>query len=89
MSPRLRIGIGVLLALLLGWYLSGFERVTVKQHVGYSGEARLRPFLAAERFAERMGLATRELRLDLPARLRLVGWSRRAGCRRDRLLFFR
>lgn len=62
MSLRLRIGIGVLLALLLAWYLSGFERVTVKQTVGYSGEARLRPFLAAERFAERMGLAARELR---------------------------
>jgi hypothetical protein len=62
MSLRLRIGIGVLLALLVYWYLSGFEQVTVKQTVGYSGEARLRPFLAAERFAERMGFAARELR---------------------------
>jgi hypothetical protein len=36
--------------------------VTHRQRTGYSSEARLRPFLAAERFAERMGLATRELR---------------------------
>jgi Domain of unknown function (DUF4350) len=57
-----RLGLGALLVAGLVWYLSGFERVPVTQHVGYSGEARLRPFLAAERFAERMGLAARELR---------------------------
>lgn len=62
MSLGLRIGLATLAVLAIGWYLSGFERVTVKQRVGYSGEARLRPFLAAERFAARMGLAARELR---------------------------
>jgi hypothetical protein len=62
MSRPLRLAIGGLLLVGLAWYLSGFERVTVKQRVGLSGEARLRPFLAAERFAERMGLAARELR---------------------------
>lgn len=62
MSLRLRLGLAALLLLGLGWFLSGFERVTITQRVGYSGEARLRPFLAAERFAARMGLAARELR---------------------------
>ncbi|MDH3319211.1 MAG: DUF4350 domain-containing protein [Betaproteobacteria bacterium] len=62
MSRQWHIGLAALLAIGLVWYLSGFERVPVTQRVGYSGEARLRPFLAAERFAERMGLAARELR---------------------------
>ena len=44
------------------WFLNNFERVPVKQRVPPSGEARLRDFLAAERFAERMGLRSRELR---------------------------
>ncbi|MEO8718292.1 MAG: DUF4350 domain-containing protein, partial [Burkholderiales bacterium] len=62
MSARLRFGIGALLVIALAWYLSGFERVPVTERVGYSGEARLRPFFAAERFAARMGLEARELR---------------------------
>ncbi len=62
MSRPLRLALGGLLLVGLVWYVSGFERVTVKQRVGLSGEARLRPFLAAERFAERMGLGARELR---------------------------
>lgn len=62
MSRPLRLALAGLALIALAWYLSGFERVTVKQRVGFSGEARLRPFLAAERFAERMGLAARELR---------------------------
>ena len=43
-------------------FLTSFERVPLKQQVGASGEARLRHFLAAERFAERMGLPAKELR---------------------------
>jgi hypothetical protein len=62
MSRPLRLALGGLLLVALVWFLSGFERVTVKQRVGLSGEARLRPFLAAERFAERMGFEARELR---------------------------
>lgn len=62
MSRPLRLALGGLLLVLLAWYVSGFEKVTVTQRVGFSGEARLRPFLAAERFAERMGLTARELR---------------------------
>jgi len=62
MSRAARLGLGFAVLALAFWYLSGFERVTVTQHVGLTGEARLRPFLAAERFAERMGLAARELR---------------------------
>ena len=50
-----------------------FEKGPAKEWVGPSGEARLRQFLAAERFAERMGWKASELRslpeLDsLPAR---------------------
>lgn len=62
MSRPLRIALAGLALVALAWFLSGFEQVTVKQRVGLSGEARLRPFLAAERFAGRMGLAARELR---------------------------
>lgn len=62
MSRPLRLALAGLALIALTWYLSGFERITLKQRVGFSGEARLRPFLAAERFAERMGLAARELR---------------------------
>lgn len=62
MSRPLRLALGGLALVLLAWYLSGFEQVTHRQRTGFSGEARLRPFLAAERFAERMGLAARELR---------------------------
>lgn len=47
---------------LLAWFVSRFERATVKEWVQPSGEARLRPFLAAERFAARMGLSAREVR---------------------------
>jgi len=43
-------------------FLTSFERVPVKRWVGASGEARLRHFLAAERFAERMGMRAKELR---------------------------
>jgi hypothetical protein len=63
---RLRIFIGVALAALaVGgyfWWHATFVKVPAKAWVGPSGEARLRPFLAAERFAERMGLKSRELR---------------------------
>jgi len=55
----------VLLALAGGavwWWNATFVRVPAKVWVGASGEARLRPFLAAERFAERMGLSKKELR---------------------------
>jgi hypothetical protein len=62
MSRPLRLALAGLALIALTWYLSGFERITLKQRVGFSGEARLRPFLAAERFAGRMGLAPRELR---------------------------
>ena len=64
MKGRLLVAAGVLAAATLGvlWFLSAYERVPAKEWVGPSGEARLRQFLAAERFAERMGLSARELR---------------------------
>ena len=55
----------VVVALAAGivwWWNATFVRVPAKAWVPASGEARLRPFLAAERFAERMGLGVRELR---------------------------
>jgi hypothetical protein len=63
-KTRLIVG-GVLLALAIGavvWWNATFVRVPAKVWIGPSGEARLRQFLAAERFAERMGLAAKELR---------------------------
>lgn len=64
MKARLIIA-GVLAAAVVGgvvWFRLTFERVPAKVWVGVSGEARLRQFLAAERFAERMGVSAKELR---------------------------
>ena len=55
----------VLVALVAGlvwWWNATFVRAPTKVWVGASGEARLRPFLAAERLAQRMGVIARELR---------------------------
>ena len=54
--------VGGLVLLLVAWFLATHDRVTRQDWVGPSGEARLRPFLAAERFAERMGLKVSEVR---------------------------
>jgi hypothetical protein len=62
MTRPLRIALAGLGLLAIAWFLSRFEHVPVTERVGMSGEARLRPFLAAERFSERMGLSARELR---------------------------
>lgn len=64
MSARVLVPAGLLAlaALAVVWFLQNFEQVPVQERVGPSGEARLREFLAAERFAERMGLPARELR---------------------------
>ncbi len=53
---------GVLLAAAIAWLASNFERVPARIYVGPSSESRLHPFLAAERFASRMGLQSREMR---------------------------
>jgi hypothetical protein len=54
--------VSVLGIALIAWFVSRFEHATVKEWVQPSGEARLRPFLAAERFATRMGLNATEVR---------------------------
>lgn len=69
--------IGMLIVLWAAWFFATHDRVVVREWVGPSGDARLRDFLAAERFAERMGLKVRELRsqpeLDaLPAQAVLI-----------------
>ncbi len=64
MKGRLLVAAGVLALIGLGvlWFRANFELVPVKERVGASGEARLRPFLAAQRFAQRMGWSANELR---------------------------
>lgn len=63
MSRRFAVYIAIALAGLgVAWFFTAFERMTVTEHVPPSGEARVRDFLAAERFAERMGVRSRELR---------------------------
>ncbi|MGQ0544529.1 MAG: DUF4350 domain-containing protein [Betaproteobacteria bacterium] len=64
---RARFWIPVAIVALVGlgvwWWLDTYERAPGKQWVGPSGEARRNPFLAAERFAARMGMAgTAQLR---------------------------
>ena len=54
--------VGGLVLLGAAWFLATHDRVTRQDWVGPSGEARLRPFLAAQRFAERMGLKVSEVR---------------------------
>jgi len=55
-------GIAALAALAVVWFLSNYEQVAYRERVGASNEARLRPYLAAERFARRMGLDASEIR---------------------------
>ena len=73
MRARIFVPLILLALLCLGvvWFLSSFERVPAKERVPPSGEARVRQFLAAERFVERMGLRARELR-SLPELERLA-----------------
>ena len=54
--------IAVLCAFAVAAFLATHDRVDAQEWVGPSGEARLRPFLAAERFAERMGMKVSEVR---------------------------
>jgi len=64
MKARHLIAAALVLAIGAGayWLYDGFERVPAKEWVGPSGEARLNPFLAAQRLAVRMGMRSRELR---------------------------
>lgn len=64
MRTRLLIGgvVLLLITLAVAWFFTNFEKRPVKEWVGASGEARLRPYLAAERLAERMGWKAAELR---------------------------
>lgn len=68
MKTRIFLALGAvaLIALAVLWFRQNFEKQKVKEWVGASGEARLRQFLAAERFAQRMGWKATEAR-SLPA----------------------
>src|SRR3970040_2070412 len=55
------VGVAALAALGVVWFFSNYERVPAEDWVGPAGEARRNPFLAAGRFAERMGLPARQL----------------------------
>jgi hypothetical protein len=54
--------VGILIVLSVAWFLTTHDRVVVQEWVGPSGEARLREFLAAQRFAERMGWKVTDMR---------------------------
>ena len=58
----LPVGLLALAALGVVWFLAAYERVPQKEWMPPSGEARRNQFLAAERFAARMGLRARQLR---------------------------
>jgi hypothetical protein len=73
MSRSLWIAALGLAGLCVVWFFNEFERVPDKEWVPPKPEVRLRPYLAAERFAQRMGLQAKELRAipelkDLPPR---------------------
>jgi len=57
--------IALVLALIAGvgtlWFLKNFEKREEEISVGYQGEARVNPLLAAGRFLRRMGVPAREL----------------------------
>lgn len=91
---KARLFLAALLALLVGlgvaWFRANFEKRPVQEWVGASGEARLRPYLAAERLAERMGWKATELRSlpelgSLPASGVLLMPPRRQALTADRL----
>ena len=44
------------------WFLANFEQVSDKVKIGFRGEARRNPWLAAQRLLDRMGLPASELR---------------------------
>ena len=54
--------LGILIVLGVVWFFATHDRVMVKEWVGPSGEARLKEFLAAQRFADRMGMKVTEVR---------------------------
>jgi hypothetical protein len=64
MSRTIVVWIVILAVAALGvvWFFDNFERVTDKEWVGYSGEARRNQYLAAERLLARMGVAARHVR---------------------------
>lgn len=64
------------------WFYSNFEQVTERIHTGYQGEARLNPWLAAERLIVRMGARAATMRSlpelrDLPPSATLLLPARR------------
>ena len=65
MSTR-EILIAILIASLgvtgTAWFLANFEQYPDKVYVGFRGEARRNPWLAAERLLDRMGPPASELR---------------------------
>jgi hypothetical protein len=92
MRARLLVcgAVALLAGLGAAWFLANFEKRPVREWVGASGEARTRPYLAAERFAERMGWKALELRslpelASLPAGGVLLMPPRRQALTRERI----
>lgn len=71
-------------AAIAAWFFTNFERVPSEEFVGYSGEARDKRYLAAERLIARMGIPARHIKTlpelrELPANGTLILPSRGAG----------
>lgn len=53
--------LAIVIAALGAWFYANFERVTEREHVGFSGEAARNPLLALTRLMARMGLESRAI----------------------------
>lgn len=53
--------LAIVIAALGAWFYANFERVTEREHVGFSGEAARNPLLALTRLIARMGLESRAI----------------------------
>ncbi|HSD52830.1 MAG TPA: DUF4350 domain-containing protein [Burkholderiales bacterium] len=90
MSRTIVVWVVLLAVAALGvvWFFDTYERVTEKEWVGYSGEARRNQYLAAERLLARMGVSARHVRTipelkELPANGTLVLPDRREALTPD------
>ncbi len=76
--------LAALAAVAGAWFFNNFQRVTYREWVGFQGEARRDPYLAAERLLARMGVGARRAKTpgelhELPANGTLILPDRRAS----------
>jgi len=80
--------IGALIAAGVVWFYQNYDLVPDKQWIGFQGEARRNPFLAAERLLAKLGIAARRAKTladlrDLPERGALILPDRREAITPD------